>query len=614
MAKYINKNKRNTWLFYSFTLGCLLCSMAMAAEKASPGHKVPKLYYDRPADTVHPDLTALSKTFAPKIQKITDTVYGAIGFGLANVYMVVGDDGIVVIDVGVDTDFGDLILSEFRKITTKPVKAVVYTHNHVDHISGVTSFVSREDVESGKVKVIAHATFMEELQKEPGLYSGIIQQRTKFHSGVSLPIGPEGFVNFGCCPGIGPGSRALIAPTLTFDDELDLEIAGVKLKFVHVPSETRDEIAVWLPEQKVIFTADVLMGESFPNMHTSRGSKYRDIREWFHSLDRMRAFNADYMAPGHGRPVFGGDNVNRTLTNYRDAIKFVADQGARYFNRGYRAEDVAEVLELPPHLASDPWLNELYGTVKLSLHGLYSGNIGWFDGTVWKLDPMPLRDRMEKYVSLMGGRDNLFQVAKDAFDNGEYTWAAELLDYLIRLNPEDMEVRRLQADAYEQWAFKQKNAPYRHWGLLSAKELRGELPTKVQEVGLLSSEMDIDLGESGADLLDYMGVRLKAEECLDVIATVGVVIKDTGEQLGLQIRRGVSEALNEIPADSPVIELNHKHLKQMAVHGALFGNLLSAGDVRILKGNRDDIQSFFDYFEPISRDIPPLALPAYIGH
>ena len=99
-----------------------------------------------------------------------------------------------------------------------------------------------------------------------------------------------------------------------------------------------------------------------------------------------------------------------------------------------------------------------------------------------------------------------------------------------------------------------------------------------------------------------------------MIATVGVVIKDTGEQLGLQIRRGVSEVLNDTPADSPVIELNHKHLKQMAVHGALFGNLLSAGDVRILKGNRDDIQSFFDYFEPISRDIPPLALPAYIGH
>jgi len=609
-----DKSNLQTWLFGALVFFCALDSERLMAEKFSTQTQVPKLYYDQPAQTVHPDLTALSKTFAPKIQKITDTVYGAIGFGLANVYMIIGDDGIVMVDVGVDTDFANLILAEFRKITTKPVKGIVYTHSHMDHTSGVASFVSKEEVESGKVKIIAHATFMEELQKEPGLYSGIIQQRTKFHSGLSLPLGTQGFVNYGCCPGVGPGPRTLIPPTITFDDELDLNIAGIELKFIHVPSETRDEIAVWLPKQKVIFTADVLMGESFPNMHTSRGSKYRDIREWFHSLDRMRAFKANYMAPGHGRPVLGVDNVDRTLTNYRDAIKFVADQGARYFNRGYRAEDVAEILQLPPHLAADPWLNELYGTVKLSLHGLYSGNIGWFDGTVWKLDPMPINERMEKYVALMEGRDNLLKSAEEAFQQGEYTWAAELLSYLIRLDPEDMEARTLQANAYEQWAFKQKNAPYRHWGLLSAKELRGELPTKVQSAGLLSSEMAVELGESGSDLLDYLGVRLKAEECLDVIATVGIVIEDSGEQLGLQIRRGVSEVLKTIPEGSPVVELSHKQLKRMAVHGALFGDLLATDDIRIVKGDSEQIRNFFDYFEPLSKDIPPLALPAYTGH
>src|SRR5690606_5662229 len=158
-----------------------------------------------------------------------------------------------------------------------------------------------------------------------------------------------------------------------------------------------------------IFTPDVLMGESFPNTHTPSGTKYRDSREWFPSLDRMRPFKASSTAAGHGRPVLRGGTAARTAPTYREAIKVVADQGARYFNRGYRAEDVAEILQLPPHLAPDPWLNELYGTVKLSLHGLYSGNIGWFDGTVWKLDPMPINERMEKYVALMEGRDNLLK-------------------------------------------------------------------------------------------------------------------------------------------------------------------------------------------------------------
>src|SRR5262249_61544206 len=125
-----------------------------------------------------------------------------------------------------------------------------------------------------------------------------------------------------------------IAPTRTVRDSLDITIAGVTMRLVHVPSEAADEIAIFLREGMILLSAEVIPPETFPTLHPLRGEAYRDPVDWYRSIDTLRRFKATAMVPSHGRPVIGVDKVEEILRNYRDAIQYVHDQTVRHMNHG----------------------------------------------------------------------------------------------------------------------------------------------------------------------------------------------------------------------------------------------------------------------------------------
>ena len=83
--------------------------------------------------------------FTKDIVKVTDRVYVAVGYAPSNSAMIVGDDGVIIIDVGQSEVSATAILAEFRRISGKPIKAVIYTHGHPDHICGARTFVDEGD-------------------------------------------------------------------------------------------------------------------------------------------------------------------------------------------------------------------------------------------------------------------------------------------------------------------------------------------------------------------------------------------------------------------------------------------------------------------------------------
>lgn len=225
--------------------------------------------YDKPAVTVHPKLTEHSQKMVPGVYQIAGNVYMAYGYALTSPAMIVGDDGIIIIDPPEDVNKGIATLKEFRKYSDKPVKAVIYSHWHIDHFSGVAAFASHEDAASGKVKIIAHKTFLANVIKgSAGGLGPILGARVDYSLGTLLDVGPDFVIE----------NPSLIQPNVLIDDELDITIAGVKMKIIWVPSEATDEIAVWLPEQELLHTVEILQGESFPNLHTIRGTRYRGSR------------------------------------------------------------------------------------------------------------------------------------------------------------------------------------------------------------------------------------------------------------------------------------------------------------------------------------------------
>ena len=82
-----------------------------------------------------------NEKLAKKIYKVSEEIYLAVGYGLANSAMIIGDDGVIIVDTLESIESANEVLAEFRKITQKPIRAVVLSHNHYDHVSGIQAFV-----------------------------------------------------------------------------------------------------------------------------------------------------------------------------------------------------------------------------------------------------------------------------------------------------------------------------------------------------------------------------------------------------------------------------------------------------------------------------------------
>lgn len=562
---------------------------------------------DKPAPTVNPRMTEHSRKMAQQVYQVTDNVYSAVGFGLANVIMIVGRDGVIIVDTAESVDAAKAAFAELRKFSDKPVKAVIYTHNHTDHTMGVKAFVNEEDVKAGRVNIYAHETMMNTVISNASVIAPILGLRSAYSFGVLLESGPQGRIHQGIGPQLVVGQRSFIAPTKTFKDSLDVEIAGVKMRLIHAPSETDDEIIVWLPEQKLLQTAEVIQGETFPNVHTLRGTAYRDPVKWFKTIDMMRRLQAEHIAPSHGRPMSGKDKIEEMLTAYRDAIQYVHDQTVRQMNKGLTPNEIAEVVsQLPPHLANHPWLGEFYGTVKHSVRQIYQGYLGWFNGDPTTLDPIPRVEQAKRYVELMGGRDTVVKAAKTAADKGDYQWAAELLTHVIRANKDDQEARKLKADALRQLAYKTANSNWRNWYITSARELDGTM-NKMVAAGTMSSLAAPEIMQQLplSKFFEAMTVRLDPVKSADAHATVAFQITDTGETYAVEVRRGVAQVHEGLPAKvDATLSISLATMQKLIARQLTLIGALQSGEVKI-QGSVALLTRFYGFFDPLTTPEPP---------
>jgi len=586
-----------------FLLAPVLCLVQplFAQEKKN-------LAYDQTAPTIPARLTEHSKKMEQRVYKVADNVYSAVGYALGNSIMIEGRDGIVIVDVTESVEAAKAILAEFRKITNKPVKAIVYTHNHTDHTLGVKAFTTEEDVRAGRVDIYAHDSLMDAVIRNASVIAPILGLRSAYSFGIALERGPEGAVNEGIGPKLSLGQRSFISPTKTFKDSLDIQVAGLKLHLQHAPSETDDEIVIWLPENRVLLTAEVIQGECFPNLHTLRGTKYRDPVNWFKSIDLLRRFRAEHMVPSHGRPMTGKDSIEELLTSYRDAIQYVHDQTIRNMNRGLTPDELVEVVsKLPAHLASHPWLGEFYGTVKHSVREIYVGYLGWFEGDPTFLDPLPRGERASRYVAQMGGRDRVLESALGAYDKGDYQWAAELLTYLIRVNKDDSQARSLKAKSLRALAYKTENTNWRDWYISSARELERSLNSMVTLSATSSlSAPDILKQLPVSKLLESMTVRLDPVQTADVHLTVGFKFQDTGRDYALEVRRGVAQLHESLPQQIDVtLHLSVSDLHRILLRQTTFVDALKAAEIKA-EGKTAELPRFFGFFDPPLTEPPML--------
>ncbi|MFA0119407.1 alkyl sulfatase dimerization domain-containing protein [Vibrio breoganii] len=557
------------------------------------------LAYTKESDYVHPILTKHGRKMDQAVIQVDHNVYLAYGFGLDTPVMIEGDDGIIIVDPGESVQMAQAAKEQFRKITDKPVKAIVYSHNHIDHLSGVRAWTNDEEVASGEVQIIAQEGLTAAVANWSSNLGTLFGHRTSYTGAKHVEEGEHGTVNDGLGPRFMQGDISFIEPNVVFKDKIETTIAGVKLEIVNVPSETKDEVVVYLPEQKILHAAEVLQGENFPNLHTIRGTKFRDPSMWFKGIDIMRQFDTEVMINSHGRPVEGKEAVANVLTAYRDAIQYTHDQTIRYMNKGMTPDELVELVKLPKHLAEHPWLGEHYGTVAHAVRQIYVGYNGFFEGDPWQLEPMAYEQRAKAFIEIMSGRDNIMNTANAAIEAENYTFAAEILSYPITVNKDDMEARKLKAKAYKAWAADQVNINWRNWALNAAAELEG---TRDFSNMISFASVDVLTALPSKQIFDMMTSTLIAENTLDVNMTLVYNFSDTNESFTIEIRQGIAQ-LHEVALENADVEINTTRatLNDVLMAGAnaqqVMGQKMQSGEFAFANGDIQGFGQFMSYFD-----------------
>ncbi len=470
-----------------------------------------------------------------RLIRVTEHVYAAVGFDVANMTFIVTDEGVLVFDTGGEVARAAKALAALREVTTAPIVGVVYSHGHGDHTGGVDVFIP--DEARGRIPIYAGRNF-ERYLRETAVPRGLM--RAYYQMGYLLPKDETGSVGSGIGPPAGSGGATYQRPTVVVEDTLDLSIGGVPVHLFWGNTDLDDGLSAWLPEERVMLVGDAAYA-MLPAIATPRFEFGRQSWEALETLDRYRTFPIEHLVSGHLRVISGRENVKRFLRNFRDAVQYLQDQSIRAVNRGLDHDEAAEEMErnLPAHLATDPDLQERYHEFSWIARQMYTKAGGWWNGDVVELVRITPNERAERLLTLIGGRERVHAAAEDAFARGERGWAAELTRLLLRTDPDDELARTMLARILRSIAYDSGTSNLRHYLLTEARVLEGEvdlqrLPIDVANPRFLAANPD-------SVLFRAQGTRLDPVSSGAVELVGGFTIRDRNEDHTLIIRRGVIE-------------------------------------------------------------------------
>ncbi len=549
-------------------------------------------YPDQPE--VHPNLLAANEFWSPKeVHKVTDGVWVAVGYDAANSIMIEGDDGLIIVDTLSSYEAAKEVLVEFRKISDKPVKAIIYTHGHLDHVHGTGAFLEEgEDIE-----IYAHDSHVDFYINENSVLGPISSERSAMVSGAFLPKDGPDRQNMGLFPKLIPGTIAYAAPTQTFSDELEVEISGVKIKMVFVAGESSDQIYVWLSEKEVLLIGDNIYA-IVPNIYTLRGSVYRNPMNYVNALDKMIPLEAEYLVPSHVKPIIGKDNIRDVLISTRDSAQYIYDQTIRGMNQGYTADELSHMVKLPENLDNHAWLTKTRNQVSSHVKQIYYGNLGWFEGDPAFLTPITMKEKSQKIVNGLGGIFKTNSDIKRAIENGEYEWAAELATYAINTDPENEESKLLKAHALRVLGQRSDSFDIRHWSLTEAQVLEGTIDIVP---GVFTQTSPEQLAELPIEkLLKTLPTKIDPEKAEGLDIVLGVQYSDIEEEYTLHLRNSILAVSDGFPENPNLILSLDVNTHKQIVGGFLsIEDALDSGQVELF-GDTDEITSFINLFDNIS--------------
>ena len=546
--------------------------------------------------SVNPSLWRQSKLTAKQgLYEVVPGIYQVRGLDLSNISFIEGDTGLIVIDPLVSTEVAAAALQLYRSHRgDRPVVAVIYTHSHVDHFGGVLGVATQAEVDAGKVAVLAPEGFTEHVVQE-NVYAGpAMTRRATYMYGSLLEAGPRGHVGCGLGQGPSTGEIALIVPTIDVKTTGETHtIDGVEIEFQMAPgTEAPAEMHFYFPRFRALCMAENAT-HNLHNLLTLRGALVRDPHAWSGYLtEAIDSFSdrTDVVFASHHWPTWGRERVVEFLALQRDLYAYLHDQTLRMLNQGHTGAEIAETLQMPPALDKAWHTHGYYGSVSHNVKAVYQRYMGWFDGNPARLWPHPPEALAGRYVEAIGGIDRVVELAQQAFDSGDFRWAATLLDHAVFADSEHDGARTLLADTLEQLAYGAENATWRNFFLSGATELRdGNFGTAAQTSSpTLLSQLTPE------QIFDGLAISVNGPSAWDLDIAIDVTLADHDANYRLALRNGVL-VQRRVPADAATASVTIKLDNAFRLLMLATGDFSSPG--LEISGEQEALQQFLGVIE-----------------
>lgn len=282
-----------------------------------------------------------------EIEQVGDLpVYYTVGFSgvpdaanaghTSNAGFVVTDEGVVVFDALGTPALGWALLQAIRERSDQPVRYVVVSHYHADHIYGLQAFADHTDAEIIAQEGAAQYFDPDSMQASEDAQRRLAQRREALF------------------PWVDEDTR-LVAPDIPFDERHEIALGDLHFEIVHAgPAHAPGDSIMVVPELGVVFSGDVVFGGRVPFLD----SPQVNTANWLEALAYLEDLDVEVrqVIPGHGRPYAAVDQAIRFTRGY---IRFVREKMGEAvenfvpFDQAYRETDWSRFADLPAFEASN---------------------------------------------------------------------------------------------------------------------------------------------------------------------------------------------------------------------------------------------------------------------
>ena len=326
-------------------------------------------------------------------------------------------EGVVLIDTISRVEAGKEI---FKKIKG-PIKYIIYTHGHTDHVRGAPAFLK------DKPEIIASKFLPDRLDK----YKMLAPHRAHISA-----------VQFNT-PEI-QGTPEFVYPTKTFLGDMTFSLGDKTFELHAARAETDDAVWVYVPELKAAFLGDLIIA-GLPNV----GNPWKPTRfalDWAKELEKVRDLNPKYIFANGASLFYEGEKARKILNDNIEGIYALHDQVVEYINKGTHITEMIHKIKLPDRLKETPYLRSLYSRPEFFVFNVYRWYHGYFDDNPAHLLPRPEKEVIGEIYKLIGDPEKVLKRAKELLKQDQAQLALEILDVLIQADPENIEARKLRID------------------------------------------------------------------------------------------------------------------------------------------------------------------------